>query len=74
MSQPDFESVSPVPSVITKKPQWTIYTVLLLIALVSLLLACLFLGLELRAYDFEAKGLVGVTGRPHLGLPTTAWT
>ncbi|HMO83751.1 MAG TPA: hypothetical protein PKC18_02400 [Lacipirellulaceae bacterium] len=38
------------PSVLTKKSVWNIYTVLLLIALVSLLLAMLFLYLEIRAY------------------------
>jgi len=49
MSQPDLESVS-VPTVITKKPQLTIYTVMLILALLSLLLACLFLYLEIREY------------------------
>ena len=49
MSQPDLESVS-VPSVISKKPQYNIYFVMLIIALISLLMACLFLYLEIRSY------------------------
>ena len=49
MSQPDLESVS-VPSVITKKPQWNIYSVLMIIALVALIMACLFLLLEINRY------------------------
>lgn len=49
MSQPDLESVS-VPSVITKRPQWNVYTVMLLVALLCLLMACLFLLLEIYAY------------------------
>lgn len=49
MSQPSFESVS-APSVLTKKSPWNIYTVLLIISLVSLLLAMIFLYMEIRAY------------------------
>jgi hypothetical protein len=65
MSQPDFESVS-VPSVVVKKPQLTIYTVLLVIALVSLLLACLFLYLEIRAYGGfgAAQGRIAAVSQP----------
>ena len=48
MSQPSFESVSP--SVLTKRSPWNIYTVMLLMALVALVLAMLFLYLEIRAY------------------------
>ena len=48
MSQPSFESVSP--SVLTRRSPWNIYTVMLLMALVALLLAMLFLYLEIRAY------------------------
>ena len=51
MSQPDLESVS-VPSVINKRPQWNIYSVLLIIALVSLLMGCLFLILEINRFGF----------------------
>ncbi len=49
MSQPSFESASP-PTVLTKKSAWNIYTVMLLLALLSLLLAMLFLYLEIREY------------------------
>lgn len=49
MSQPDLESVS-VPSVLAKKPQMNVYTVMLIVALLSLILACLFLWLEIREY------------------------
>jgi hypothetical protein len=51
MSQPDLESVS-MPSVITKKPIWNVYSVMLIVALVSMLMACLFLALEISRYGF----------------------
>lgn len=58
MSQPNLESVS-TPSVLNKKPQLNIYTVLLVIALISLLMACVFLYLEIR----EFGGFGAVKGR-----------
>jgi hypothetical protein len=48
MSQPSFESVSP--TVLTKKSAWNVYTVMLLLSLIALLLAMLFLYLEIREY------------------------
>ena len=68
MSQPDLESVS-APSVLRKKPQLTIYTVLLIIALIALLMGCLFLYLEIREYGgFGAiKGRVGMATESLLG-------
>jgi hypothetical protein len=48
MSQPSFESASP--TVLTRKSAWNIYTVMLLLALISLLLAMVFLYLEIREY------------------------
>jgi hypothetical protein len=48
VSQPSFESVSP--SVLTKKSAWNIYTVMLMMSFGSLLLAMLFLYLEIRQY------------------------
>lgn len=65
MSQPNLESAS-MPSVIKKKPQMNIYTVLLLIALVSLLMACLFLYLEINEYGglFEVKGRMSSVATP----------
>jgi hypothetical protein len=63
MSQPNLESVS-APSVLKKKPQLNIYTVLLIIALVSLLIGCTLLWLELDAYGgFGAiKGRISMLG------------
>ncbi len=73
MSQPNLESAS-VPSVITKKPLLNIYTVLLIIALVSLLMGCLFLYLEIREYGgFGAiKGPLAMIAEP-IGLHTQYW-
>ena len=64
MSQPDLESASPR-SVITKKPALDVYTVLLIIALVSLLLGCLFLYMEIREYGGfgQVKGQVASVTR-----------
>jgi hypothetical protein len=56
MSQPDLESVS-VPSVIQKKPQLNIYTMLLVMALVALIMACVFLLIELSYYEFAWQGI-----------------
>jgi hypothetical protein len=41
--------------VLVRKPQNTIYTVLLLIALVAMILSCLLLVLELANYGFQFK-------------------
>jgi hypothetical protein len=49
MSQPDLESVS-MPSVINKRPRYDVYFVMLLVALISLIMGCLFLLLEIYAY------------------------
>jgi hypothetical protein len=55
MSQPSFESSSP--TVLTRKSAWNIYTVMLLLALLWLLLAMVFLYLEIREYGgFGAVG------------------
>jgi len=53
--------------VLSKKPQLNIYTVLLIIALVALLTACLFLYLEIREYGgFGAvKGRVAAVVQPY---------
>ena len=65
MSQPDLESVS-IPSVITKKPQLTIYTVLLIISLIALVMAIIFLALEFRAYDYDSGSQTASVMRPLL--------
>ena len=64
MSQPDLESVSTPPSVLSKKPQMNVYTVMLIVALLSLMLACLFLYLEIREYG----GFGAVKGRITMGV------
>jgi hypothetical protein len=50
MSQPSFESVSPAPTVLTKRSAWSVWTVMLLVSLIALLLGALFLYLEIREY------------------------
>jgi len=52
--------------VIVKKPILDIYTVMLIVALLSLLMACLFLYLEINEYGgFGAiKGPVAMIGSP----------
>ena len=67
MSQPSFESVS-APTVLTKKSAWNIYTVLLLIAFLALLLAMLFLYLEIREY-----GGFGAVKAPTASITAPAW-
>jgi hypothetical protein len=69
MSQPDFESVN-VTSVIVKKPRYDVYFVMLVVALISLMMACLFLFLELQAFGgFSAyKGALSAV-TPILGHP-----
>ena len=56
MSQPSLESAS-VPSFIHKKPVLDVYTVMLIVALVSLLMACLFLYLEINIRRREKQFL-----------------
>lgn len=58
MSQPNLESASSLPSVINKKSVLDVYTIMLIIALVSLLMGCVFLYLEIKEYGGfgEIKG------------------
>jgi hypothetical protein len=53
MSQPNLGSVN-VPTVLTKKPQMNVYTVILLLSLLALLTACIFFALEWKAYDLDS--------------------
>ena len=71
MSQPSLESVSPAPSVLKKQPQMTVYTVMLIVALLSLMLACLFLYLEINEYGGfgSVKGRIGAITHPVLDGP-----
>ena len=75
MSQPSFESASPAPTVLTKKSAWNVYTAMLLIALISLLLAALFLFLEIREYGGfgNVKGPVTMRSAP-TAATAVAWT
>ena len=57
MSQ--LESTSASPGVFVQKPKTTIYTVMLMVAVAAMLLACLFLWLEISSYG----GLGAVQGR-----------
>jgi len=74
MSQPNLESVS-VPSVLVKKPQMNVYTVMLIVALLSLMLACLFLWLEIREYGGwgAEKGRIAAAIRPMLDFARSMW-
>jgi len=74
MSQPSFESAS-APTVLTRKSAWNVYTVLLLIAFFSLLLAMLFLYLEIREYGGwgAVKGPVAVAAPLASGGAPTQW-
>ncbi len=75
MSQPSLESASVVPSVINKKPVLDVYTVMLIVALVSLLMGCLFLYLEIKEYGgFGAiKGPVAMMGNSIRTLMGQHW-
>ena len=70
MSQPEFGSVSPG-GVYVKKQKPNIYTVLLVVALVALLLGCLFLWLEISAYG--GFGQVSGPTWPVVRMPLATW-
>ena len=74
MSQPDLESVS-APSVLKKKPQLNVYTVMLIVALLSLIIACIFLWLEIRAYGGwgAIKGPITSVPRSAADFPQFFW-
>ena len=73
MSQPSLESAS-IPSIVHKKSVLDVYTVMLIVALVSLLMACLFLYLEISEYGgFGAiKGPVAMHSSP-MDLMAGSW-
>lgn len=68
MSQPDLSSVDAPRGVLVHRPRASVYTVLLAIALVAILLGCLFLWLEIKAFGgFGAvKGKVASASPAHL--------
>jgi len=74
MSQPDLESVS-APSVLAKKPQMNVYTVMLIVALLSLIFACIFLWLEISEYGGwgSYKGRIGAVTRPVVDFARSIW-
>ena len=74
MSQPNLESVS-APTVLVKKPQMNVYTVMLIVALLSLIFACLFLWLEINEYGGwgAVKGRVGAVTQPVFDVAQTMW-
>jgi len=41
-----------MPRAITTNPVWNVYSVMLIVALISMLMACLFLTLEINQYGF----------------------
>jgi hypothetical protein len=67
MSQPNSESAD-LPTVLTKKSAWNIYTALLLISLVALMMASLFFYLEIRQYG----GFGNVKGPLSMSAPSPA--
>jgi hypothetical protein len=54
VSLPDSSSERPQ-GVLVRRPKTSIYTVLLLVALMAILFSCLLLILELAQYDFQWK-------------------
>jgi hypothetical protein len=58
-----------------KKPQMNVYTVMLIVALLSLLLACLFLYLEIREYGGwgVVKGRIAAVTAPIADHARAVW-
>jgi hypothetical protein len=54
VSLPDSSSERPQ-GILVRRPRTSIYTVLLLVALVALAFSCLLLVLEMAQYDFQWK-------------------
>ena len=71
MSQPSSESDSNISSVMTKKATLDIYTIMLIVALVSLLMACMFLALEINEYG--GFGAVAMITEPVNSLLAESW-
>jgi hypothetical protein len=74
MSQPNLESAS-LPTVLAKKPQLNVYTVMLIVALLSLIFACVFLWLEISEYGGwgSYKGKVVSITRPVVDIARAMW-
>lgn len=63
MSQPDLSSANAPRGVLVQRPKASVYTVMLVIALLAILLGCLFLWLEIGQYGGlgQIKGKVSST-------------
>ena len=72
MSQPSLESAN-LPTVITKKPQLTAYTMMLILSLIALLIAIVFLFLEYRAFDYDSGSQLASISSPLQRLLPTHW-
>ena len=59
MSQPDLSSANPPAGVLGQKQSISIFTIMLIVALVAMLFGCLFLFLEIGEYG----GFGAVSGR-----------
>ena len=72
MSQPEFDPVGPS-GIAARKQKANIYTVLLVVALVALLMGCLFLFLEINEYGGfgSASGPVAAIDAPHAPSATS---
>jgi hypothetical protein len=57
--------------VYVEKPKSNVYTVLLALALLSLIIACIFLLLEMNAYEFDRRATAMNTGRMALDAVRT---
>lgn len=53
MSLPDLTSAPG--GIVVQKPKADVYTWLLLVALIAIIIACTFLGMELKRYDWDYK-------------------
>ena len=67
MSLPDSSSERPQ-GVLVRRPRTSIYTVLLMIALVAILFSCLLLVIEMAQYGFQWKPPANLSST----APTTA--
>ncbi len=55
MSQPASKSADATRGVVVEKPKTNIYTVLLILSFVAIVIGCVFLSLEMKAYDWAIK-------------------
>ena len=70
MSQPDSE-LAEAPSVLNKQPALTVYTSLLLVAVLFMLAAFVFLVLEWKGYGFNWKPSITAQSAHHSDYVST---